>query len=167
MTDLTHTNERFSLLSGSSDFLNIILNNINSCVMLLDNNLKLRAFNDPLTTIFSNKKDEQLLYRKCGEVLGCAYQIEENRNCGSTTQCNSCELRIAALFSYAENKPVENKHLIKPFIDYHGMRSDKHLQFSTRLFNFEKEKYIVTIIDDITELKQMEKEIVDNSKFHN
>ncbi|NOU59995.1 hypothetical protein [Marinifilum caeruleilacunae] len=153
-TKLTHTNERFSVLSGSSDFLNIILNNISSCVMLLDNELRLRAFNDPLTTIFSNKKNEELLYRKCGEVLGCAYQIEEGTPCGSTSKCNTCELRVSALYSYVENKPIYNAHLMKSFIDFDGNKEDKHLQFSTRLFKYQKENYIVAIIEDITALKQ-------------
>lgn len=154
--DLTHTNERFSVLSNSSDFLNIILNNISSCVMLLDNELRLRAFNDPLTTIFSNKKNQELLYRKCGEVLGCAYQIEEGSPCGSTSKCNHCEIRISALLSYVENKPVHNENLIKPFVDFEGNKEDKHLQFSTRLFKYRDENYIVAIIDDITELKKLQ-----------
>ncbi|WP_282014866.1 hypothetical protein [Marinifilum flexuosum] len=154
--DLTHTNERFSILSNSSDFLNIILNNISSCVMLLDNELKLRAFNDPLTTIFSNKKNQELLYRKCGEVLGCAYQIEEDSPCGSTSKCNTCEIRISALLSYVENRPVYNENLIKSFVDFEGNREDKHLQFSTRLFKYRDENYIVAIIDDITELKTLQ-----------
>lgn len=161
MTDITHTNERFKILSKSSDFLNIILDNINSCVMLLDNELKLRAFNNPLTTIFSNKRGTDILYRRCGEAIGCAHQIEENKACGSTSYCSQCELRMASLYSYIENKPVENKHLIKSFIDHNGIKSDKHLQFSTRLFIYNKEKYIVVIIDDITELKMLEMEKVD------
>ncbi|WP_421919817.1 hypothetical protein [Marinifilum sp.] len=154
--DLTHTNERFTVLSKSSEFLNIILNNISSCVMLLDNELRLRAFNDPLTTIFSNKKDEELLYRKCGEVLGCSFQIKEGTPCGSTSKCSTCELRVSALFSYVENKPIMNEHLIKSFVDYDGKKEDKHLQFSTRLFKYQKEKYILTIIEDITDLKKLE-----------
>jgi sigma-B regulation protein RsbU (phosphoserine phosphatase) len=155
-TSLTHTNERFSVLSGSSDFLNIVLNNISSCVMLLDNELRLRAFNNPLTTIFSNKKNEELLYRKCGEVLGCAYLIKEDGTCGATSKCNTCQLRISALTSYVENKPIMNKSLTKPFVNYDGKIEIKHLIFSTRLFKFKKEKYIITIIDDITELKKLQ-----------
>ena len=72
-TDLTLTNVSFGFLKGSGDFLNIILNNINSCILLLDKDLKLKAFNDSLKTVFSNKKDEDLLYRRCGEAIGCAY----------------------------------------------------------------------------------------------
>jgi len=39
--------------------------------------MELQAFNEPMMSIFSNKSDEDLLYRKCGEAIGCTYQIEE------------------------------------------------------------------------------------------
>ncbi len=159
-TDITHTNERFSVLSESSEFLNLILNNINSCIMLLDKDLKLRAYNDPLLSIFSNKKNENLLYRKCGEVIGCAYQIEEQKLCGNTSMCRTCDLRISALTSYANNEAIFKEKITKPFFNFEGQKIDKHLQFSTRLFHYQKEKYIIMILEDITELVTIKEKIV-------
>lgn len=144
------TNESFGFLSNSSDFLNIVLNNINSCILLLDKNVELRAYNDSLKTIFSNKKDEDLLYIRCGEALGCAYHIEENKDCGKTSNCCNCELRIAALTSYMENEAIYKDHIVKPFITSEYVKVHKHLQFSTRLFYFEKERYVIMIIEDIS-----------------
>ncbi len=158
-TDITHTNERFSVLRESSEFLNLILNNIKSCIMLLDKDLKLRAYNDPLLTIFSNKKNENLLYRKCGEVIGCAYQIEEQKLCGNTSMCRTCELRISALNSYANNEAIFNEKITKPFFNLEGVKVEKHLQFSTRLFPYQKEKYIIMILEDITELVTIKEKI--------
>jgi len=149
-SDLSLTNVSFSFLRNSSDFLTIILNNINSCVLLLDKDVRLQAFNDSLKTIFSNKKDEDLLYKRCGEAIGCAYQIEEQKDCGETSKCCYCELRIAALTSYMNNETIYKDHISKPFINSNNQKVDKHLQFSTRLFHFEKEKYIIMIIEDIT-----------------
>lgn len=151
------TNESFNFLKGSADFLNIVLNNISSCILILDKNIRLRAFNDVLKTVFSNKKDENLLYVRCGEAIGCAYQIEENKNCGDTSRCKECELRIAALTSYTEDKAIFKDHIVRPFFDNNGEKVEKHLQFSTRLFNYQDEKYIIMIVDDITKF-------VDNSK---
>lgn len=148
--DQSLTNESFSFLSQSSEFLNLILNNINSCVLLLDKDVKLRAFNDAMRTIFSNRKDEDLLFVPCGEAIGCAYQIEEQRQCGETSRCNSCELRIAALTSYMDDVPIYKDHIVKPFFTHDNKKVDKHLQFSTRLFHFQKEKYIIMIIEDIS-----------------
>lgn len=146
--DKAFTNESFSFLSQSSEFLNLIWGNINSCILLLDKDVRLRAFNDALRTIFSNKKDEDLLYVHCGEAIGCAYQIEEQKECGSTSRCNSCELRIAALNSYMDDVAIYKDHIVKPFFTHENKKVDKHLQFSTRLFHFQKDKYIIMIIED-------------------
>jgi sigma-B regulation protein RsbU (phosphoserine phosphatase) len=116
----------------------------------LDRDLKLRAYNDSLKTIFSNKKDEDLLYIKCGEAIGCAYQIEEQKDCGKTSKCCSCELRISALTSYANDKAVYKDHIVKPFFTHGNEKVDKHLQFSTRLFHFRLEQYIIMILEDIS-----------------
>ncbi len=147
---LANTNESFDFLKSSSDFLNIILDNINSCVLLLDKDMRLHAFNDALKTIFSNKKDENLLYQKCGEAIGCAHQIEEAVECGSTTHCRKCDLRLSALESYANDEVIYKNETTKPSMDYNQKKVYKRLQFSTRLFPFEKEKYIIMIVEDIT-----------------
>lgn len=149
-SDLSMTNESFSFLSQSSDFLNIALNNIKSCILLLDKEMKLRAYNNALKTIFSNKQDENLLYVKCGEAIGCAYQVDEQKECGNTTKCCNCELRIAALTSYVDGTEVYNDHIEKPFLTHDNKKVDKHLQFSTRLFIYGKEKYIIMIVEDIS-----------------
>lgn len=143
-------NESFSFLSQSSDFLNLVLNNIKSCVLLLDKQMKLRAYNDVLKTIFSNKKDEDLLYVKCGEAIGCAYQVEEKNECGLNSACSTCELRISALTSYLNDEAIYNEHTVRPFFSNDGTKVNKHLQFSTRLFQFGTEKYIIMIIEDIS-----------------
>lgn len=154
------TNESFSLLEGSSEFLNLVLNNIKCCVLLLDSEMKLHAFNNPLKTIFSNKKDEDLLYQLCGESIGCAYQIEESKSCGKTSKCFNCELRLAAMESYLNNKVVYNNHINKPFFNHKNEKIFKDLRFSTRLFIHNKEKYILMLVDDISELVTLKKDKV-------
>lgn len=154
-TDIAQSNESFHFLSHSNEFLNLILNNINSSVLLLDKDVKLRAFNDSLKTIFSNKKDEDLLYMKCGEAIGCAYQIEEQKECGKTSRCCDCDLRESALKSYLNNEVVYKQHIVKPFFTYDNKKVDKHLQFSTRLFHFNYDKYIIMIIEDISKWNEL------------
>lgn len=160
--DISNTNVSFQILKKSDDFLYTILNNITSCVLLLDRNMRLQAFNDAVKTIFSNRKDEDLLYMRCGEAIGCAYQVEEAVDCGKTTMCDDCELRIAALHSYVSGEVVFKEHITKPFFTYTGEKVDKHLQFSTRLFVHEMEKYIILIVEDITELMETKKIILGN-----
>lgn len=60
-SQISNTNTTFDFLKHDSGFLNTILNSLNSCVLLLDKNMELQSFNNSLKTVFSNKKDEDLL----------------------------------------------------------------------------------------------------------
>lgn len=155
---LSSANKSFSHLRGSSEFLNLVLDNISSCILLLDKNMRLHAFNDSLKTIFSNKKDEHLLYMKCGDAIGCASQVDEKSNCGKSEQCKTCDLRLSALNAYALNKVVYKSRVTRQFYDHNGKKVDKHLQFSTKPFRYNNEKYIIMIIEDITKFVEIEKE---------
>ena len=117
--------------------------------------MRLHAFNPALKTIFSNKQNEYLLYRKCGEAIGCAYQIDEAAECGKTSKCNTCDLRLAALISFVENKTVYKEKITKPFYTIDNKLVDKHLQFSTRLFIHNREKYIFMMVEDISPLVEL------------
>ncbi|MCG8702466.1 MAG: hypothetical protein MI922_30735 [Bacteroidales bacterium] len=132
--------------------------------------MELQAFNDSIKTIFSNKPDEHLLYQRCGEAIGCAFTVEEQSDCGTTSKCKYCVLRRAALISYTDKKSIFKEFLSREFYNSDGKKVLKHLQFSTRPFYFEKEYYVITIIDDITELtimKEKVKELTDQvSKLH-
>jgi sigma-B regulation protein RsbU (phosphoserine phosphatase) len=160
---LTSTNVSFAYLKNSSDFLNILVNNICSCVLLLNKNMELQAFNDSLKTIFSNKPDESLLYMKCGEAIGCAHSVEEIKECGKTSQCYNCELRLSALYSYVDKKIEYRKKISRYFYKTDNKKELKHLQYSTRPFYFEDDFYILLIIDDITDF-ECQKEVIEDQK---
>lgn len=153
-SDFAMSNNSFDFLKKSSTFLNIILNNINSCVLLLNKEMRLTAFNDALKTIFSNKKDEHLIYKRCGEAIGCAFQVEEQKDCGMTSMCNDCELRTSAVSSYEKNENTFKKQFSRPFYNADNQKIDKKLQYSTHLFYYQKDKYVVMIVEDITYLVQ-------------
>jgi sigma-B regulation protein RsbU (phosphoserine phosphatase) len=153
---ISNTNISFQFLHSSHEFLNTIINEISSCILLLDKDMKLQAFNDPLKTIFSNKPDEHLLYKRCGEVIGCAYTVEEMKDCGSTSKCSTCELRENSMLSYLNNSNLYKGKIIREFYKTNSHKALKFLQYSVRSFNFDKERYIILIIDDITPLNNVD-----------
>jgi sigma-B regulation protein RsbU (phosphoserine phosphatase) len=112
--------------------------------------MELQAFNDIMKTMFSNKENEYLLYKRCGEALGCAFTVEEMKECGKTSRCCLCSLRESVLISYMEKKAVYKQKISREFYKHSGEKVLKHLQFSTRPFYFENDYYIITIINDIT-----------------
>nr|WP_321354832.1 hypothetical protein [uncultured Draconibacterium sp.] len=131
-------NHSFDMLAESGEFMSLVLDNITSCVLLLDKDMRLQAFTSALKTIFSNKTKEDLLYMLCGEAIGCAYQIEEAKDCGKTSKCCTSKLRLAAFYSYLNNTVVYKQHIKRPFFNKNGEREMKDLQFSTRQFYFRK-----------------------------
>jgi len=160
--DIASSNISFDFLYKSKDFLNIILNNVSCSILLLNKDLELKAFNDPIKNMFINKPDEDLLYVRCGEAIGCAYTIEEMKKCGETSYCRKCELRINALQSYIERKPIYREKLSREFYKVDGNKDLKHLQFSVLPFYFLNDYYIIILVEDITELVSLRNKISQN-----
>jgi hypothetical protein len=150
--DISHTNRSFDYLSKSDGFLNLIIHNISSCVLLLNNEMMLMAYNEPLKAMFSDKDHNEIMYQKCGNVIGCALAVEEEKECGTTSHCRICSLRESALKTYINGIVVYKEIISREFYISKHKKELKHLQFSTRIFNFEDEKYILLIINDITPL---------------
>jgi sigma-B regulation protein RsbU (phosphoserine phosphatase) len=149
---IASTNHSFSFLKNSPEFLQILLEEISSCILLLNKELMLYAFNEPLRTIFSDKPDEVILFRKCGEVIGCAYAVEEQKECGFTTRCEFCELREMALKTCYTHESSGKRVLSREFYRTDDQKTLKHLRFSTRYFPYDGEGFVIVIIDDVTDI---------------
>ena len=148
-TNIASTNVSFNFLRESKEFLSLILNNINSCVLLLNTRMELVAFNNAITSLFPRTAKSNLNYIKCGEAIGCAYQIDESKECGKSSKCLTCEIRMSAVSSYLENKATMNKEIIRPFYNENNEKVDIHIRYSTRHFSFEGEKYIILLIENM------------------
>lgn len=149
-SEFTSALSRFDELKASPDFLNFLLNNINSTVLLLDSKMQLQAFNEPIKTLFTNSQTKDIMYIRCGEALGCAHTVEEEKDCGSTTKCLTCELREYALMAYATHEPVYAQTMERMFYKADGSKENKMLEFSIKPVRQNNHYYLLTIINDIT-----------------
>jgi len=141
----------FSDLRESNEFLNLLLDNMNSAVLIADENLQIKVFNNSFLQLFS-KSEENVLVSRFGKATSCAFSIEENKPCGETTHCESCVLRRAALQTMVEKIPVDKMRMERAFyID--GQPVIKYLDISTRHISFQGRKMILLILYDVTELE--------------
>lgn len=164
LEEFSTNNEAFSNLKNNQEFLNAIINDIGSCILLLNKDMELRAFNDPMRNLFINKKDEDILYERCGEALGCAFTVEEKKRCGETSKCSTCELRKDAIFSYVNNEAVYNKLLSREFYKKDSTKVMRHFRYSIRTFNTNNNYYIMMMINDITTLTNQNQIIIQQQK---
>ncbi len=138
-------------LRESNEFLNALLDNMNSAVLIVDQERKIHHFNDVFLSIF-DKEPSQVNERRCGEAMGCFYSVEEKMSCGDTSHCADCPLRHSIISAFTERVPVVKARLTREFMFKDGFEI-KHLEFSTRYLSFHGKQMIVVIIYDITELE--------------
>ncbi len=147
----------FSDLRESNEFLNILLDNMNSAVLIADENLQIHHFNDKFLQLFEKSKDHVLI-KRFGKATGCIYCVEERKACGETSQCESCVLRRSALKTMVEKAPVDKVKLERVFyID--GVPTTKFLEISTRHVHFQGKRMIFIIIYDVTGIEQQKIEL--------
>lgn len=147
----------FSDLRESNEFLNILLDNMNSAVLIADENLQIHHFNDKFLQLFEKSKDHVLI-KRFGKATGCIYCVEERKACGETSQCESCVLRRSALKTMVEKVPVDKVKLERVFyID--GVPTTKFLEISTRHVHFQGKRMILIIIYDVTGIEQQKIEL--------
>lgn len=144
-------------LRESNDFLNLLLDNINSAVLISDENLQIYQFNDAFLNLF-DKAQESETDQYFGQVTGCVNAVKENKRCGETSRCGLCILRRSLIKTLTENAPIDRVRLDRIFyID--GEPTQKYLEFSARPIDFQGRKMILVIIYDITDIERQKLEM--------
>ena len=101
-------------LKESNEFLNLLLDNINSAVLIADENLQIHQFNNSFLSLFDSAA-ESVLEASFGETAGCVNAITENKACGQTSHCAQCILRRSLIQTLTDRVPVDNQPLNRVF----------------------------------------------------
>lgn len=144
-------------LKESNEFLNLLLENINSAVLIADENLQIHQFNNTFLNLFDKAADFNL-QSGFGEATGCVNAVMENKPCGESSHCADCILRRSMIDNLIENAPV-NKQSLNRLFYVNGKPVSKHLQFSTRPLMFQGQKMYLVIIYDVTDIEQQKIEL--------
>lgn len=73
-------------LKESSEFMNLLLDNINSAVLIADEKFRIHQFNKGFLNLFDRATD-RLDDHSFGQVTGCVNAVQENKSCGETSKC--------------------------------------------------------------------------------
>lgn len=147
----------FDDLRESNEFLNLLLNNISSAVLIADENLQIHQFNDFFVKLFDSSLDT-FVEKSFGQVTGCINAVLENKPCGETSQCKQCILRRSLLHTILEKVPTDRMSLERIFY-INGEAKQKYLEFSTRPIIYRGQKLILVIIYDVTDIEQKKIEL--------
>jgi len=144
-------------LRESNEFLNLLLDNINSAVLIADENMQIHQFNDSFLNLFDRAAD-QLVDSSFGQIAGCVNAVAENRSCGETSQCQFCSIRRSLLQTLLDAAPVDHQRLERRFY-INGKPVTKYLEFSARPIRFQGRRMILVIIYDITDIETQKRDL--------
>ena len=150
-------------LKESNEFLNLLLDNMNSAVLIADENLRIHQFNNSFLNLFDTAA-VSALKSGFGETTGCVSAVIENKDCGESSHCTDCILRRSLIHNLIDNAPVEKESLNRTFY-INGEPVNKHFQFSTRPITFQGQKMFLVIIYDVTDIEQQKIELQNKQKL--
>ncbi len=149
-------------LKESNEFLNSLIDNINSGIFLVDGEIRIREFNRALEILFG-RSEQELIGELCGNALGCAFAVNEGALCGKTSNCAKCELRGSIMKSLVKKETTVRRRLTREFY-IHDRFILKHMEFSTKNIHFRSQEMILLIVDDITESENRKLELIEKQK---
>lgn len=139
-------------LKESNEFLNSVIDNLNSAVFLVDKDVKIVNLNDAFTTLFQ-KSEDKIIGELCGNAIGCSFTVDENKYCGATSNCGKCNLRKAIVKALTQKEITYKERLTRDFY-IKNKPIYKHFIFTTKLIKYHSNDVVVLIIDDITEIEE-------------
>lgn len=139
-------------LIESKQFFNVILENLQSMVFVVNKDMEILDYNSALKN-HVQKDDKDILNKRCGNVLGCMYAVEQNQLCGLTTECDKCVLNKAIIETSLGRAPID-RQMLSRFFYFKGKKRQNHYIYSTRYIEFENKKLILIVLDDVTELEE-------------
>ena len=139
-------------LKESNDFLNVLLDNLQSVIFIADENTDIQEVNGSFEDIFSVDKD-RITGKKIGNSIGCAFTVDEHQECGETSFCGKCSIRKSFVSALAEKIPTYKKILTRDF--YIGDKKvKKHFLYSVKHVEFNNQQMGLFLLDDITVLQE-------------
>ncbi len=121
-------------LKESNEFLNIVFDNINSAIFIVDSSFEIRSLNFACTKVLG-KEAAKIEGQKCGNGLGCVYEINGNKGCGNNAECGICILRKDILQTFTESVPKSDEILEREFKIGSELKN-KIFKYSTRYINY-------------------------------
>ncbi len=138
-------------LKESNEFLNLLLDNIDSAVLIADENFQIFQVNNFFLELFDSAT-ESVVEKRFGAVSGCVHAVKENLPCGETSACKNCVLRQSVMQTLLEKVPADRVALNRVFY-IHNKPVEKYMQFSTRFIMFHGRKMILVLIYDVTDIE--------------
>jgi diguanylate cyclase (GGDEF)-like protein len=146
------------ILTASQSELNAMIENLPMAIFLVDKERRVRRANVTATK-FIGTKNKNIAGLSAGEALRCLNSFYSPRGCGFSPACKNCIIRSTVNKTFKERKSFEK---VETAITIKNKKEKKELDLlvSTSLVDVSNEQLSLVCIEDITELKKREMNII-------
>lgn len=161
--DITERKIAEENLRRSEDELAAIYKNAPIIMMLVDKESRIRKINDYGAKL-ADSSTSDLIGLRGGEALRCLHHLDDPKGCGYGPYCEECIMRNTVLDTFETGNPHYMMEATLPFL-VDGNEKEMTLLVSTELLSINGgEPSVLVSILDITERKDMEKELKRSEK---
>lgn len=138
--------------------LKTIFNKVPSTIIIYDENTRVERINEKGIRKFGvDKKDVKNL--SLGEVINCNHLIMGQKSCGLNKNCPNCQLKNLMKETIETGKEISKKE-IAVLVQQNGNEETKTMLLSTAILKSNGNNTYIAALDDITDRKKMEEELI-------
>jgi len=135
-----------------------IIDNLPSAILVMDKNLTILLANR-MAAMLANKAKEEFFGSKPGEAINCVHWRTDPRGCGYSYHCRFCGVRSTVEETIRTHK---NFAMVEAELNFEHL-GERTLSVTTSYI--EEHEVVVVAINDITEVKQREKDHIEKQKL--
>lgn len=142
---------------GKTDIFQDLFYNVPIIMLVISRDARVENINYA-TSVATGKDQEQVMGLRGGELFGCVNSFIE-RGCGRTKECATCVVRNSVIHTLQTGESL-SKIYGKLTVKTEEGFSLRHILVSTALIRYDNEPKVMLTIDDITEQKEAEEELL-------
>jgi len=146
----TQTTPQVDNVQDINDFLKTVLANLHSSVFVLSGERAIRSANKSGIALLG-KDEKAVINQVFGNALDCMNTEGGRLECGFTPYCKDCPLLYMVQNIFENNQPVIKNIFDRKNIEKSDGVVDKYFLYSARAIQYQGEKMVLLIVDDITE----------------
>lgn len=149
--------ERVKRLLETPEFLQVVMQNITSAVLVMDRDARIYHINDVAGLLFG-QKTQDMVGRLFGNAICCLVTQRSGMECGKFPSCAACSIRTAIEDVINKRRPIVKKKYTQD-ISIDGKKEQKIIQYSAKYIRYADEIFVIVIMDDITEAARQQEEL--------
>ncbi len=137
-----------------NDILRSIFDALPSLLFVVDDDVRIHEYNAAAAGLLGAER-ETIIRQRTGEVLHCLHAIDVPDGCGRGPVCAQCVIRNAVNEGMQGHRVV--RHRARLELQQHGKTAELYALITTAPFHFAGQTLVLLIVEDITEIIELQR----------